>query len=44
MEFFLNRAEFGVNSANLINHLSLNWAQFKDLVSDMCFVGAVVAF
>ena len=31
------------NSGNLINHWSMNWAQFKDPVFRMCLVGAVVA-
>ena len=46
MEFFLNRAELSLNSVyseKLINHSSMNWAQFKDPVSHMCLVGAVVA-
>ena len=30
-------------SGNLINHRSMNWAQFKDPVSHMCLAGAVVA-
>ena len=39
MEFFLNGAELSVNSVNsgnLINHFSMNWAQFKDPVSHLC--------
>ena len=45
MEFFLNEAELSLNSVNsansgnLINHWSLNWADFKDV----CLAGAVVA-
>ena len=31
-----------VNSGNLINHWSMNWAPFKDPVSHMCLTGAVV--
>ena len=31
------------NSGNLINHRSMNWAQFKDPVSHMCLDDAVVA-
>ena len=31
------------NSGNLINHRSMNWAQFKDPVSHVCFVGTVIA-
>ena len=31
-----------LNSGNLINHWSMNWAQFKDPVSHMCLDGAVV--
>ena len=31
------------NSANLINHWSMNWAQFKDPASHLCLAGAVVA-
>ena len=45
MEFFLNKAEHPLNSANLenlINHWSMNWVQFKDPVSHMCLAGAVV--
>ena len=44
MEFFINGAELllnsvnSANSGNLINHWSMNWAQFKDPVSHMCFV------
>ena len=49
MEFFLNGAELSLNlvisanSSNLINHWTMNWAQFKDPVSHMCLAGAVVA-
>ena len=49
MEFFLNGTELSlnsvisVNSGNLINHWSMNRAQFKDPVSPMCLAGAVVA-
>ena len=43
LEFFLNGAELTLISANLINHISMNWAQFKDPVSHMCLAGAVVA-
>ena len=32
-----------VNSGNLINHWSMNWAQFKDPVSHMCLAGTVAA-
>ena len=31
------------NLGKLINHLSMNWAQFKDPVSHMYLAGAVVA-
>ena len=31
------------NSKSLINHWSMNWAQFKDPVSHMCLAGVVVA-
>ena len=44
--FFLNGAELSLNSVNsvkLINHLSMNWAQFKDPISHTCLAGAVVA-
>ena len=37
MEFFLNGAELSLNSVNsekLINHWSMNWAQFKDPIVD----------
>ena len=30
------------NSGNLINHWSMNWDQFKDLVCYLCLTGAVV--
>ena len=49
LEFFLNEAELSlnsvnsVNSGNLINHPSMNWAQFKDPVFHMCLAGTVVA-
>ena len=43
MEFFLNRAELSLDSEKLINHPSMNWAQFKDPVSHMCLAGTVVA-
>ena len=46
LEFFLNGAELSLNSVNsekLINHPSMNWAQFKDPISHMCLAGAVVA-
>ena len=48
MEFFLNGTELSLNSVNsadsgnLINHWTMNWAQFKDPVSHMCLVGTVV--
>ena len=44
--FLLNGAELSlnsVNSGNLINHRSMNWAHFQDPVSHMCLAGAVVA-
>ena len=44
MEFFLNGTELSLNSGNQINHLSMNWNQFKDPVSQMCLAGAVAAF
>ena len=47
LEFFLNGAELSLNSANsgnLLNHWSMNWAQFKDPVSYMCLAGTVVAY
>ena len=46
---FLNQAELSLNSLNLaisgklINHRSMNWAPFKDLVSHMCLVGGWMA-
>ena len=46
LEFFLNGAELSLNSVNsekLINHPSMNWAQFKDPIFHMCLAGAVVA-
>ena len=49
MEFFQNGAELSLNSVNsansgnLINHWSMNWAQFKNPVYHMCLAGAVVA-
>ena len=46
LEFFLNGAELSLNSVNsekLINHWSMNWAQFKDPISHMCLAGTVVA-
>ena len=41
MEFSLNGNT--MNSGNLINHWIMNWAQFKDSISDMCLSGAMVA-
>ena len=44
--FFLNEAELPLkseNSGNLINHWSMNWAQFKDPPRYLCLTGAVVA-
>ena len=32
-----------LNSGNLINHSSVNGAQFKDPISHMCLAGTVVA-
>ena len=32
-----------MNSGNLINRRSMNWAQFKDIVSHMHLTGTVVA-
>ena len=46
MEFFLNGAELSPNSVKsekMINHPSMNWAQFKDPISHMCLAGTVVA-
>ena len=46
LEFFLNGAELSlnsVNSGNLANYWSMNWAQLKDAVSHMCLAGTVVA-
>ena len=49
MEIFLNGGELSLklmnsaNSGNLINHSSMNWAQFKDRFSYMCVAGIVVA-
>ena len=49
MDFFLNGAEhplnsvISVNSVNLINHQSMNWAQFKDPVSHMGIAGTTVS-
>ena len=33
-----------MNSGNLINHRSMNWAQFKDPVSHMCLAGSLVSY
>ena len=47
-EFFLNGAKLSLNSVisanwgNLINHRSMNWAQFKYPIFHMCYAGAVV--
>ena len=46
MEVFLNGAEVSFNSANsgnLINHCSMNWAQFKYPVPHMCLACTVGA-
>ena len=43
LEFFLNGAELSLNSEKLINHWSMNWAQFKDSITHMCLAGTVVA-
>ena len=43
LEFFLKGAELSVNSENQINQWSMYMAQFKDPVSQMCLIGAVVA-
>ena len=52
LSYLLNNGVFpkwnriSVNSAEsgkLINHRSMNWAQFKDPVSHMCLAGTVVA-
>ena len=43
LEFCLNGAELSLNSGNLKNHRSMNWAQFKDPISHMCLACAVVA-
>ena len=42
-DFFLNGTELSLNSRNLINHRSMNWAQFIDPVSHMCIASPVVA-
>ena len=41
--FFLNGAELPENLENLINHWSMNWAEFKNHVSYVCLDGLVVA-
>ena len=43
MEFSLNGTGIHWIQQILINHWSMNWAQFKDPVSHMCLAGAVVA-
>ena len=49
LKLFLNGAELSLNSVisgnseNLINHLSMNWAKFRDPVFPMCLDGTVVA-
>ena len=46
MEFFLNGAKLSLNSANsenVINHSSMDWAQFKDPIFHMGLAGSVVA-
>ena len=40
---FLKRIRTSVNSGNLINHLSMNWAQFKDSLCYPCLAGAAIA-
>ena len=50
MEIFLNGAKLSLNYVNftnsgkLINHWSMNWAQFKDPTFHMCLAGAVVLY
>ena len=49
LEIFLNGAKHSLNSVNLadsgklINHLSMDWAEFKDHVCHVCLADAVVA-
>ena len=43
VEFFLNGPQLSLNSGNLINHWSINWAQFKDPPCYPYFVGTAVA-
>ena len=46
LKFFLNGTELlshSVNLGNLVKHWSMNWCQFKDLVSHMCLASVVVA-
>ena len=49
LELFLNAAWLSLNSVisansvNLINHLSMNWAKFRDPVFHMCLDGTVAA-
>ena len=43
---FPNGAELSPNSVKsekMINHPSMNWAQFKDPISHVCLAGTVVA-
>ena len=40
---FLKWNKNSVNSGTLIIHRSMNWGQFKESVSHLCLVGAVVA-
>ena len=47
LEFFLNGTELSLNSVsskNLINHWSMNWAQFKDPVSRICRANILVSY
>ena len=46
MEFFLYEVELSLNlmnTGNLINHLSINWGQFKYPLCKLCLYGAVVS-
>ena len=47
MEFFLNGAELSlnsVNSGNLINHWTMNWAKYKDRLSHWHFGSILVSY
>ena len=44
MGFFPTQKGISVNTENLVNHLSMNWDQFKDPACYLCLADTLVAW